>query len=192
MVKDNQTYLDQNCLNVFFYECVAGGTADSEALASLIRDNIVNNLVDIQNEGVVHRNIYVENLDDYTDFFTLTLTTGNVGTISGQGLPPYAAWSFILERASRLVRNGHKRIVGVSEASQSNGLPISGILSLLADTGTALAASFADSDDNIYVPRIAHRTVVPHVSTTYLLYPIASASFTAIGTQNSRKFGRGM
>jgi hypothetical protein len=142
-----------------------------------------------QSTSIQHFQYEVTNLDNPLEFGTFSNAT--FGTVSSEALPPFVAWAFRLNRASRSVRNGQKRIGGVPESLQVNGEATSGALSLLNLGATALGNDItAISPNGTWRPRIAHR--LGTVPETYTPYPMVGASYRAISSQNTRKFGRGI
>lgn len=113
-----------------------------------------------------------------------------IGAVGGDCLPPYAAFDFTLVRGGVGERNGYKRIAGVAEASQVNGIPVAGSLAVM----NAAAVAMGDTLDvglSEFRP-VIRRDVINHIPQLLLtVFSISSVQFSRIGTQNSRKFGHG-
>ncbi len=89
-----------------------------------------------------------------------------------------------------MTRNGYKRFAGLSEANVS-GNTLVGLDTPVANLQTALAADIMLSVVSVAEPVIVKRPIVAPV-TSYLYSSIGSATFRSVGTQNSRKAGRGV
>src|ERR1044072_2671169 len=105
-VIDKQTYLGQECENVYFYRQITGVTVAAPNLSAAFIDTLLPKIVYVQNHQVTHTEIVVNNVDSLADYIENGLTADNVGLVGGDGLPPYACWAFRLNRATRAVRNG--------------------------------------------------------------------------------------
>lgn len=183
-LKDIVTYLGKSCLCLFYYEQQAGEEG-AEALANAYFDTIVPLMIEVQHTGAVHSAIEVKNLDDNEDFYTLVPSSGNVGLVTGEGLPRYNAWGFRKNRANSSFRNGAFRVPGLSEQSQANGVANSGTLE---DLGT-----LADAMGNVLVGAASDRWILRTPSGTFVggaipvPTPISSVQYIRMTTQNSRK-----
>lgn len=188
---DRQLLSAQQCLNVYFYEEMTSPTegTPADALTVAFIQSIEAVIKNFQSSSCLHFQYEVTNLDDPDQFGTFSNAT--TGTVASEALPPFVAWAFRLDRASRLVRNGQKRIPGVPESLQVNGEPTSAALALLNLGAVALGGDIsAIAPNGSWRPRIAHR--LGTVPETYTPYAIAGASYSAISSQNTRKFGRGI
>lgn len=105
--------------NVYFFNHTAGlGVA-----IDLAQDfqNIMLPLVHaLQSNVVVDKSIDVINLGNLGDFYSTPVIDS--GDHDAQSLPPYAAVGFTQKLDTRAVRKGSKRISGVPEFAQSNGV----------------------------------------------------------------------
>lgn len=192
---DHQTFLGQEVVNVYFYRQTAGLTEAAADLADLYVSTILPELVNIQSTQVTHTQIVCNNVDNLSDYVELPLTVDNTGLESGEALPPYACYAFRFNRATRAVRNGQKRIAGIVEAGQSNGVAVSGDLPQLSTIASVMAQQLT-STDNTFQPVIYHRfpADVTHPHPPLSLgtdYDISGVQYVRISTQNTRKFGRG-
>lgn len=182
-VISKMTYLGQECVNIYHYMQGALG-GDAAELADEFDDDVITTMLPVQHTGVVHEGVEVINLDDVADFATLNVN--RAGTNAGIApMPSFVSWSFRLDRATRSVRNGGKRIVGVCEESTSGNSPIAAIEPTLA----ALAADFAKTlvhgtSGAEFIPVIVRRNSATLPDATVA---VAGASFVRLSTQNSRK-----
>lgn len=192
MLTDQQAYRSQTVLNVYGYEVVDGSTPSAEALCTLFTNVVIDAMTPVQTDDFQHVGIEAFNTTDPSDFFALTYDTAIGGEVSGDGMPPFVAFSFIINRATRLTRNGWKRIGGVPEAANEDGATASAYLTLLGTLADAIAQDLVDPEGNVYRPRIVHRTVVAGVPVAYTPYPISGVGYKYISSQNTRKIGRGI
>lgn len=117
------------------------------------------------------------------------------GTVTGDVLPPFATWSFLLKRTTSATRNGAKRFSGIPESMQITGIPTSAAALLLNDLGSFLGDPLAVSIDGGTPATAVLQPVITRKDATGALItsqPVSSGQFRHIGTQNSRKFGRGI
>jgi hypothetical protein len=117
-------------------------------------------------------------------------TTSYGGHVSGDCLPTFVAWDFTLLRGGLGERNGYKRIAGVAETQQHEGIPTTGANTLLALVAAGMNTAF-DSGGDVYNPVIRRGTInrVPQNPAKY--YSVSNVLFARIGSQNSRKVGHG-
>jgi|SRR6266853_771027 len=189
-ILDRQTYKAQQVLNLYCYVCTTFVTATAAALELAWEGTVLTDCLPIQSNGLQHVGVDVVNLNNPGDFFSEVFTTPPTGTVGGDQLAPFYAYTFQYVRPTRLVRNGYKRIGGVPESASTDGEHLSGAIAAAA---TALAAAMASPlttpDGSAFHPAILHRPGPGHPD------PAASqvtvVGFTHFGTQNSRKIGRG-
>lgn len=192
MLIDQQIYVtadDNPILNVYAYR-QASGTGGAEELAANFVEEVLPDIVGVQSVAIGHSSISVVNLDDLSDFTELAVDPGEgTGTQTGDCLPRYNAYSFIYHRTSRGIRNGWKRIAGVPESAQVNGVVTnSGFLTALSALATTLSESLTGSGGDVWNPRILRRgstSVTPPIVRAD--FPIASVAFVGLTTQNTRK-----
>lgn len=193
-VTDFQTYLGQEVLNIYHYRVTSitglAGTYLTD-IANWFNDNVIEQLVTNQLELLVHTHVEARNLTNNIDIADLGLDRpGDLNEAGGNPLPSYVSLGFKLVRESLVTRNGYKRIAGLSdERVDGNVYTFSGTEE--ADIEAALAADIVLGLVTIAEPIIwgSPREVPPVVSYTYA--SIGSAQFTQLGTQNTRKAGRG-
>jgi len=189
-VVDNQSFLGMVARNVYWYRQTEGTETDAAALANLFAVNIMPSIVAFQTTLVTHDHIYVENQALAGDFYDLYPTSGNVGEVAATTLPPFVALAFRLNRSVRGIHNGQKRYAGIPEEGVLNGI-LNPSYTTLVDTLAALIGSdLANGDLSlIYEPVIRHQTTP--TSGVYGYIRVASAVFTRVSSQNTRKYGRG-
>jgi hypothetical protein len=112
------------------------------------------------------------------------------GPQSGDCLPPFVSFDFTLVRGGALERNGYKRVAGVPEALQANGIVTGAALTALGLVADAMFDDITTATDT-WVP-VIQRKRVNHLSVSPIQYwTVSSVIFSKIGSQNSRKFGHG-
>lgn len=192
---DWQEFAGQHCLNIYYYQLstASGAAPYAEDLATLFAAGPLVDIVEVQVSGLQHTQIVVTCPDDFSDFFTLPLVAPiGTGTAGTEGLPPYAAGSIRLNRATRELRNGQKRFAGPPESAQTNGTVTTAYTTAMNTIAADLAANLTGgSAGAVWVPRIVRKQRVPPYAITAHI-GIAGAQFVALTTQNTRKIGRGI
>lgn len=194
-ITDFQTLLSQQVLNVYYFRVVSltGFTDDGyPSILDWYEDTILPAVVAVQGTGLVHTRLLIQNLSNGLDFVDRPLSPTVAGTRVGNMMPPFVAWSFRLVRESLATRNGAKRYGGVVEEDVSAGVAT-------ADVSDELAALAAVLDNDIVVglatlaePVIVRRPLEVPVGTSYTYASIGSADYRQVGSQNTRKLGRGI
>jgi|SRR6185369_1092498 len=187
---DNQSFLGMTARNVYWYRQTEGTETDAAALGNLFANNIMPSICAFQTTEVVHDHIYIENQALVGDFADIYPVSGNVGVVANITMPPFVAAAFRLNRSVRGIHNGQKRYAGFPEEGAVNGI-LNPSYTTLMDTLAALIGSDLANDDLslIYEPVIRHQTTP--TSGVYGYIRVASAVFTRISSQNTRKYGRG-
>lgn len=162
---DHQTLFSQNCENVFFYrqdlEFVTTDPTNAQVLAENWIAQKLDRIRGIQSNDLLHVGVDVRNLFDVSDAYTVSISLA--GTAAGTDtLGSFEAWSYPLEGTNPAVRNGFKRIAGVGEQWQTDGV--------FSGDGTQIAAMDAAGDamtefvtvglvipDNVFKPVIVKR-----------------------------------
>lgn len=191
-ITDRQVFLGQTVLNVYFFRVTSITGLGADYLTGMgvwFRENIVDKVAALQSSDVSHTEAFLENLSNGVDILTFEDMYPIAGAAGSDSLPPYASYGFQLIRENRNTRNGYKRFAGVTEANQTDGIYTGGSTPI-TDLETALAADMVIGLITEAEPVIVkHPVVVPAGS--YIYSSIGSALFRGIGTQNTRKFGRG-
>jgi hypothetical protein len=176
--------------NVYWYVQTGDGSAASPIADALIF-GFVNDMfpviTPVQWGGIYHSEVSCENLASTEDFATELFLPGDfVGSASGEGLPPFNAWAFRYQRASTLVRNGAKRIAGVTETDLDNGVANSSALTRLAALANHMESDLELDSGELFKPVIVHQVKVDDVI-TYTPYDVSGVSYIRVSTQNTRK-----
>lgn len=142
----------------------------------------------IQSAAVQHMSLETTNLNDPADFGTAGYAGAQVGGRGGDGISAFVNWAFQYTRTTRAVRNGAKRIMGVAEPDQANGVAVGGIVALLNAAAVAFNTTLTDLSGNAWSPRILRRANLAHVPPVLQAsFPISGVQYTRISTQNTRK-----
>jgi len=192
----------QQSINVFHYKQVfeVDPSGDAAELLVNFRDNVETLIRDCQTANISTLQIAVENVVPGTDnaYESFALNT-RFGDHADQALPPFACYAFRLNRTSSAVRNGQKRFWGIPETHQVDGVINATGLGFTVPLAAALGADLGGIPTfNTFRPiiyRIAREEVTIPAKTIPALaaanFPISSAAYISISTQNSRKFGTG-
>jgi hypothetical protein len=187
-------FTEQAC-NVFFYLInIGSGSPTLEDVLEGFRTVVLPSILDIQSQDVEYDTAEADNLTNGIDFGTDPLYAGITGNVSGEALPPYAAWAFTLERASKLTRNGAKRFAGVPESAQQDGVVTAGFNPTLVTAATAIGTSFAYSNAQgafSAFPLIVGVDTTGQRDLSRVQIPTGAVANAVVSTQNTRKFGRG-
>lgn len=191
---DNQTYLGQQVLNVYYYRITALLGLGDGYLSDLNNDwetNILATIRAIQLDGLLHVSREWRNLTNGTDLFADNgVLNGLVGGAATSYTPSFLSAGFMLQRESLATRNGYKRFAGISESNVS-GNELVGLTTEVTNISNALPADLNVGAFPVAEPVIVKRPINPPVA-SYIYASIGSASFRSVGTQNSRKAGRGV
>jgi len=181
----------QTINNMFYYvdNAVSGG--DAQVLGELFEDWMLPVIATIVSSSYTMTDIEVQNLSDPTDFFVLSTSVPGVRGATTQG--PFQAWGFRLNAASLVEKSGAKRIAGVAESDTTNGIVDGTMLSSVNSVGAALGNGLPLVGTKLFRPRIRHLANPGELGPPEYYYGIiASGVYTAVTTQNSRKYGRGV
>jgi hypothetical protein len=189
---DFQTYLGETVLNVYYYRIteITGVTGDYlEIIHEEWYSKVLAAVLPIQGPTLIHTNREVRNLSNNLDYFMDSFSTP--GEFDGDNaLNSFTSLGFMLVRESLATRNGYKRYAGLSE-NQVQGNTYNGSLALTDDIAAALAMDLMLGLTILAEPVIVKRPIIPPVE-DYVYSSIGSAQFRGLGTQNTRKPGRGI
>lgn len=182
----------QQVLNIQYYRVtsITGlGGSYAEDIADWFDTNYAQVVASIQHQAVLFKKIEVTNRSNNVDFFIKDLVYDGDDT-RGDSLPPFVSLGFIQRRESLATRNGYKRFAGVADGgvvTNTYTFP-SGAQ---ANVEAALAADIVMGVVTVAEPIILHRPPA-FPTTSYTYASIGSAQYRGLGTQNTRKVGRGV
>lgn len=179
--------LGQEALQVWYYTTNTAPTGVADLLTTFKAD-VADHLLDIMSVQSHILSIDAQYVKGAAFFGTLLVGSG--GNVSGDCLPPFVSWDFTLVRGGALERNGYKRLQGVPESKQADGIATP---SAFADLNSLAGFMFADLDDgtNLYHPVIRRTRINRAAQVPPKYFSISSVLYSQIGTQNSRKAGHG-
>jgi len=192
---DQQSYLGQTVLNVYYYRyfLVAPSVgAYLEEVLTNFEEDILPPIRAIQSSLLVHEVLEARNLSNGLDIATSNpdLAGTRTGT-TDSSMASFMSYGFQLVRESLATRNGYKRFAGLLEPDLQGN--ISTIAPALLDAvEVALAGQIFLGAVEAFSPVIYRRSVPPPVGTTYTYSEVGSAVYKGVGTQNTRKPGRGI
>lgn len=193
-----------------FALCYATGYIASRVSAGLFPNaTLAGQVQGMQTSGVQTIAAYARNLYSNTDFYESPFPTPPVGINGGEGLSPAVAYGFYASRVRTDIRRGMKRIVGVSESSQSAGGTITGssmpaLVNIAGQLGATL--TYDDEGNTItlvpcilgleeYTTPSGKRAYRPYATEAAQLAHVAQGMtwtpYTSTRTQVSRQYGRG-
>lgn len=191
---DNQSYLGQQVLNVYYYRVTASlGLADPylNLLNDAWSDTVLTPVKAVQSAALEHVSREWRNLTNGVDLFTDAEVIPGAGSATPTSLmPSYVSIGFLMQRESLATRNGYKRFAGMNEANISGNTWVGGA-GFLTDIAAGLASDLFITLASVAEPVIVKRPITTPV-TSYVYSSVGGASFRSIGTQNSRKAGRGV
>jgi len=141
-VIDVQTQEGQQVLNVYFYyqalPLVPLSGTIAQALAEDWADQFIPLLVDFQVDTLVHEEVRCRNLFDADDV-GITITGDAGSNETSEALPTFLAVGMKLNHDKPSVRPGGKRLPGLYEVIQDEGVIVAGAVEKLDDLAEALA-----------------------------------------------------
>jgi len=191
---DNQSYLGQQILNVYYYRLNAVFIGDTDYLEQLNTYwglNVLAQVKSIQGDYLAHNSREWRNLSNGTDLFVdASVERGDLTPTDDTVTPSFLSAGFMLQRGSLVTRNGYKRFAGLIEANVA-GNTIVGLDDEIELIRTALAGDLNIGILAVAEPVIVKRPIAVPVE-EYEYSPVISCSFRGLGTQNTRKAGRGV
>lgn len=189
-----QRQAQQQVLNVYYYDYQ--GELSPTILEDLFDDfvvTVINPVRNIQSQQLTYEEVEIVDMSNplgpYARF-PLNLA----GTLSGDPLPTFAAWSFKALVATRATRPGGKRIGGVAESSTTDGItPIPAFMAVIELARQALGNSLEAPAGVFGFPVIV--SFNPRISgqpqTIRATQVIRDHTVPRISSQVTRRIGRG-
>lgn len=180
--------LGEAAYNVFYYGCGTEPTSVDDVLIAQ-KEAVWNVLQPILSTKASLDQVVGEGVKGTTRFSSIV--PAELGSVSGDCLPPYAAYGFTLLRDGVGERNGYKRFAGVPESYQIDGHPTGTVSANLPAIQAALAADLTVGDET-WTPLIRRTRVHKVVQNPPTYWNQGSVVFGGITTQSSRKYGHGI
>lgn len=178
----------QKWQNNMCYELLSG-TGTAEDLAITWEAEILPQLASATANDNNFVSIEARSRINPTDFHILSPLSPDSGTVTSDALPPFCTASIQLNRTRTDVRNGAKRFCGVPEGHQNNGV--------FVPTAAAIWQNFAD----LLVQALVSSTGASYqyfydakqrgTGLELQVFPETAQLNVNVGSQNSRKIGRG-
>lgn len=187
---DNQTYLGEDLMNVYYYRWFSLPVTDPAAYTGLLNsfdEIVIDNVIKAQNEFLEHTTLSIRNLSNNLDYAEMTVAKdGLLDVDPANCLQSYVTLGFQMIRDSLATRNGYKRFSGLIE-SQVEGNTYVGSLDPIGDIIGGLQGFLYNGVVATAAPIIVKRPIDPPVGTSYVYSSVSSVLFKGLGTQNSRK-----
>lgn len=167
----------------------SGGTAFiNAALRSSWLDIVLDALKLVQTSDVTYNQIEVQNLNDVAGDEVFSMSES--GSVGGEALPSLVSWSYQLRPETKAIRHGRKAVAAVPELNIDINEATPTALPDLIDLGAIFADTLVHPNGDFIpvVARIPDATPRPFIPFTV---PISEGIFRGVGTQYSRKKGRG-
>lgn len=184
----------QQVLNVYHYRWIgaaASGITYLTDAANSFETAVRFNVLGAQNDSVVWTGLQVRNLTNGLDLLERAYEPPVAGSVTGDALPPFCTHTFRMNRSSLATRNGYKRFCGVDEdhnADGTSGLPAANITNI----SNALKNDISIAAVPSLRPVILKRPLPLLVPTSHPHSEVVSVDYRGIGSQNTRKVGRGI
>lgn len=149
----NQTYGSRNLANVFYYWNASNTEPTSfVTLLSDFNTKIVEQLKALQSSSIGYTSVKFRTvLGTLPDL--VGVPSSSVGTLAGEVLPSYVAFSFNYQGTTKETRRGAKRFAGITEPQINGNVIDSGFVTLM-DTFTTQLELDLDSGVTTYAPVI--------------------------------------
>lgn len=186
--------------NVYFYQRGTGITIGAQELVEEWIEQVLPDIQAFQVPECVTTAVTAQNLFSVPDTYSAALNSAGTGSSLGEGMPPMVSAGFTLVRHSPITRNGSKRIAGIGEAVQENGIFQGGTpLGLLQDVADAILRTILGGlSIESFFPVIVGRILdggtyrLPASTSEATVNAVDDVTYNVeVTTQNSRKFGVG-
>jgi len=189
-----QEYDSQECLNIFYYEWNVneGGTLTAADVGEAFWNHVQDDWRAMVSVGVTFDRVIIENLDgdlQYGEYVIPALE--RAGEALGTGMASFVSYGIQLNRTTRAVRQGAKRLVGVSEDYVGE----KGVLAPTTLAGLQVVADVFAADISFGLGLTINPVIVGFPTPSRpvrVAVPIDTATAkTYVTTQNTRKRGSG-
>lgn len=197
------TQFEQDNINSFYYtvanEGLSGETVEDELfeIGRLVWESFQAELRVVTHLATTYHSVEVFKADGVdvgaSGFYTIP-EDESTGLVDGDPMPPQNCWTFQYVRPSAGLRHGWKRFGILSETSQVNNRPTSPVRTAL----DALAVKLRTGTDfsiglTFYTlkPALVQRTLHGLPVDPDVWYAPSTVQYRMMGSQNSRKEGRG-
>lgn len=188
----SQTQNGQTVQNVFWYRVVAA-TGLAYDYLEVVRDWMLNEVLppiwNLQSDGLVYVTMNIQNVTNGIDFLDHVFSPTEQPANTGDYMPPFVTYTFRLLRETLATRHGYKRFAGVREVNVANGVSVLNPVDY-EPVEDALGADIQPAPSLIPLlePVIVRRSTA---GTIVAVNSVSAGQYRGIGTQNTRKIGRG-
>lgn len=174
----------------FTYEQTQGAGASAlGTLIGLFKTNVLPDLISICSNVTTFTSIDAKQLTGGTDVVAEPLTTGNVGTATGDYFPPEVCYSFRYFRSTSSSRNGAKRFGIVPRSAFVGTTLVSPFIAATAALASDMSAALTDGTYT-WTPRILRQRLNGVTLNPPEVFSFSAVGFIGQGSQNSRKTNR--
>lgn len=200
VLKSHSTETNDRFLNVFHFvvDSITGENDLSEVGQGIIDDWAADKtslFQDVISSQTSFDGMDLRNLTNGLEIFVGDFTSPFVGGVTGDSLPPANTWGFQYVRSTTVTRNGYKRFGLVPESLQSNGIATPAAIEDLNALADELDATLIYSQSTPVLFSWTLAPVIVRKDATGALVTsqeVSDVVYRGIGTQNTRKLGRGM
>lgn len=199
LLSDKQRLENQLCLNVWFYQLQDIATAPgAQEMADAWVGQILPLLLPVQSANLVHEELTVQNLFQPSDRVVVPMSEPGLYAASDDAAT-FNAIGIRLLQDNGAVKNGSKRIAGLADLAQENGvITETGIMTDLDDLTDALSDTLLNGILPTFVPAVIKRVLsggvysLPTTPEELVIGFIVDALWNSLVTsQVSRKIGVG-
>ena len=195
-IKAKGSLFGQEILNVFFYvfSSTSGGNLAIDTWADDWAESFGDEIVTFLADDVNYFEIEIDNLTDGNEFHIESVDID--GTDSSPAMPSNVAYSFILNRTTKLTRNGGKRFAGCTDVNVTDnqvslsGAIITGMQDWLGEPLTLLDVNGSGVNvtlDPVIVGRTKDGSGVYQLDLAKLNFVANARIRQTVGSQNTRK-----
>jgi hypothetical protein len=159
---DRQELYGQTMLNVYFYQDnVLGSTRDAEIMLNSFEGQLLPTVLAFQSPAVLHTTLECQNLFVPADREVRTISEpGLIG--GGDDQPSFNALGVAMTQDNGAVKNGAKRVGGIADSAQANGVfSAGGYVTLFNAYCDELAEVLLDGIIPVFLPVIVKRLLLP-------------------------------
>lgn len=159
---DRQELFGQEVLNVYFYQDKSvGSTRDAEVMLDSFEGQLLPSVTAFQSPAILHMSLECQNLFVPADREVRTISAaGEIG--GGDDQPSFSALGMALTQDNGAVKNGAKRVAGIADSAQSNGVwGDAGYITLFNAYADELSTVLLDGVLATFVPVIVKRILLP-------------------------------
>jgi hypothetical protein len=176
---------------VFHYKTLVANLPDLDDCIAALDEAIPGSIQAVLTNDVDITHSALKQVTGGTNYFEHDLSPAGGGEVVADTMPPAVCWTFRYARTQLGRRHGYKRFSGVPETWVDDGKAASNIIVNLQNLAAILETNVDVNETPTFQPVILHRMINGQEVTPPVAQEIGGVQFSHVGTQNSRKFGRG-